>query len=157
MNLLLDIGNTRTHAALAGSRIRENDSFPTAAWVTGRMGDSLKKFIGRNQVSHAMVCSVVPAATRAARAWLKAARIKFTVFNHRNCGLGIDYPKPTTIGPDRLANALAAKAELGAPVVVVDFGTALTFDIVNEKGRTMGLGGFHAAYHYVRYFIDRNH
>jgi type III pantothenate kinase len=53
-------------------------------------------------------------------------------------GVGIDYPKPNSIGPDRLANAVAAKSNFGAPVVVVDFGTAVTFDVVNAKGNYAG-------------------
>jgi len=53
-------------------------------------------------------------------------------------GVGIDYPKPDSIGPDRLANAVAAKFHFGAPVVVVDFGTAVTFDVVNSRGNYAG-------------------
>ena len=53
-------------------------------------------------------------------------------------GVGIDYPKPNSIGADRLANAVAAKFHFGAPVVVVDFGTAVTFDVVNSKGNYVG-------------------
>ena len=53
-------------------------------------------------------------------------------------GVGIDYPKPDSIGPDRLANAVAARNRFGAPVVVVDFGTAVTFDVVNSKGDYAG-------------------
>ncbi|MGO8765384.1 MAG: type III pantothenate kinase, partial [Limisphaerales bacterium] len=49
-----------------------------------------------------------------------------------------DYPKPASIGADRLANAIAAKARFGAPVVVVDFGTAVTFDVVNAAGNYAG-------------------
>src|SRR5262249_34176027 len=50
----------------------------------------------------------------------------------------IQYPRPETIGPDRLANAVAARHHFGAPVVVVDFGTAVTFDVVNRGGRYIG-------------------
>ncbi len=53
-------------------------------------------------------------------------------------GVGIDYPQPATIGPDRLANAVAARHAYGAPVVVVDFGTAVTFDVVDKKGNYVG-------------------
>jgi type III pantothenate kinase len=53
-------------------------------------------------------------------------------------GLGVDYPRPETIGADRLANALAAKQHFGAPVLVVDFGTAVTFDVVNTRGDYVG-------------------
>jgi type III pantothenate kinase len=52
--------------------------------------------------------------------------------------LGIHYPRPATIGPDRLANAVAARARFGAPVVVIDFGTAVTFDVVDARGRYIG-------------------
>jgi type III pantothenate kinase len=54
------------------------------------------------------------------------------------CGVGIDYPKPDSIGPDRLANAVAARQRFGAPVVVVDFGTAVTFDVVDARGNYVG-------------------
>jgi len=138
MRLLLDIGNTRTHAALAGKRIRIDKQFPTADWSSDRMGAGLKRFIGRTTISQALICSVVPLATREARAWLRLAGIKPIIFNHKNCGLGINYPNPTTIGPDRLANGLAARAEFGSPVVVVDFGTAVTFDIINHRGNYTG-------------------
>jgi type III pantothenate kinase len=53
-------------------------------------------------------------------------------------GVGVDYPKPNTIGPDRLANAAAVKHHHGAPAVVVDFGTAVTFDVVNRAGNYIG-------------------
>jgi len=53
-------------------------------------------------------------------------------------GVGIDYPKPNSIGPDRLANAVAARQRFGAPVVVVDFGTAVTFDVVDARGNYVG-------------------
>ena len=53
-------------------------------------------------------------------------------------GIGIDYPKPDSIGPDRLANAVAARNRFGAPVVVVDFGTAVTFDVVDSRGNYAG-------------------
>ncbi|MBI3493628.1 MAG: type III pantothenate kinase, partial [Acidobacteria bacterium] len=53
-------------------------------------------------------------------------------------GVGINYPKPATIGPDRLANAVAVKHHFGAPSVVVDFGTATTLDAISAKGEYLG-------------------
>ena len=53
-------------------------------------------------------------------------------------GVGIHHPAPRTIGPDRLANAVAVRAHFGAPSVVVDFGTAVTFDVVDRKGNYVG-------------------
>ncbi len=56
----------------------------------------------------------------------------------RRGNLGIDYPEPGSIGPDRLANAIAAKHKYGAPAVVVDFGTAVTFDVIDRFGNYVG-------------------
>jgi type III pantothenate kinase len=52
--------------------------------------------------------------------------------------VGIQYPKPETIGTDRLANAVAVRHHFGAPSVVVDFGTAVTFDVVDARGNYVG-------------------
>jgi type III pantothenate kinase len=52
--------------------------------------------------------------------------------------VGVDFPKPETIGPDRLANAVAAHHHFGAPVVAIDFGTAVTFDVVDHEGNFVG-------------------
>ena len=52
--------------------------------------------------------------------------------------LDIDYPKPETIGADRLADAVGASRRYGAPALIADFGTALTFDIVTSKNTYIG-------------------
>ena len=79
------------------------------------------------------VTSVVKKFVRAA--WkIDALELNFKTIR----GVGVDYPKPNSIGPDRLANAVAAKFHFGTPVVVVDFGTAVTFDVVNTKGNYVG-------------------
>ena len=53
-------------------------------------------------------------------------------------GIPIAYPRPSEIGADRLVNSVAASVEYGAPVIVIDFGTATTFDIVNTEGAYIG-------------------
>src|SRR5207237_4462826 len=55
-----------------------------------------------------------------------------------NLGVAIDYPKPQSIGADRLANAAAVAQIYGVPAIVVDFGTAVTFDIVSERRAYVG-------------------
>lgn len=50
----------------------------------------------------------------------------------------IDYPKPASIGADRLANACGALRKHGAPVIVADFGTALTFDVISRDRTYIG-------------------
>ena len=53
-------------------------------------------------------------------------------------GVGIDYPAPQSIGADRLANAAAVAQLYGYPAIVVDFGTAVTFDVVSARGDYVG-------------------
>src|SRR5262249_36598668 len=53
-------------------------------------------------------------------------------------GLPIRYHDPSVVGPDRLANAVAARALYGTPAVVVDLGTATTFDVVGRGGDYVG-------------------
>ena len=160
MILLFDIGNTHTHVGLANNRrvLRQMD-VPTREWFGGNAAARVKKFAGAKKIDGAILCSVVPRATPfvrkfAARHGAPAsgpARPKL----HQHAGpeagvplleltpktlrgVGIDYPKPGSIGPDRLANAVAARERFGAPVVVVDFGTAVTFDVVNRAGNYAG-------------------
>ena len=59
-----------------------------------------------------------------------------------NLPIDIDYPKPAQIGADRLANAAAAFTLFGSPCVVLDFGTAVTFDIISKgKEKSLYQGG----------------
>ena len=53
-------------------------------------------------------------------------------------GVAIEYPNPQSIGADRLANATAVAEFYGCPAIVVDFGTAVTFDVVSERRSYIG-------------------
>lgn len=141
MLLLLDIGNTNTHVGLGNARrvIRRWD-LPTEDWFNGRAPRSLGSRLHRVTLNGVALCSVVPRAVPSARRVLRAlSGVQPLVLSPATVrGVGIDYPKPETIGPDRLANAIAARARFGAPVVVVDFGTAVTFDVVDRSGNYIG-------------------
>jgi type III pantothenate kinase len=160
MILLFDIGNTNTHVGLANARrvVRQTD-IPTAMWFGGKAQARLARFVGKTVMEGVAICSVVPRALPLVRKAVKSLGAPGTVpARTRNSqraeaalgapvleltpktvrGVGIDYPKPRTIGPDRLANAVAARQRFGAPVVVVDFGTAVTFDVVDARGNYVG-------------------
>lgn len=141
MILLFDIGNTNTHAGLANDRrVVKQTNLPTAGWFNGAAAKRVRKFVGRARLDGVALCSVVPRATpfvgkTIRRLWgLNLLELTPKTL----CGVGIDYPKPDTIGSDRLANAVAARHRFGAPVVVVDFGTAVTLDVVNRAGNYAG-------------------
>ncbi|HOX57918.1 MAG TPA: type III pantothenate kinase [Candidatus Paceibacterota bacterium] len=141
MILLFDIGNTNTHLGLANARrVVKQADMPTAAWFHNTALKGVVNLTGRTWIKGAVVCSVVPMATPLAHEMVKhmwhARCLELTPETLR--GVGIDYPRPRTIGPDRLANAVAARARFGAPVVVVDFGTAVTIDVVNRRGDYVG-------------------
>jgi type III pantothenate kinase len=141
MILLFDIGNTHTHIGLAdGRRVVKQADIPTLAWFGGGAATLVKKFAGKNKITGAILCSVVPRATPLVKKFArKTWKLETLELNPKTIRcVGIDYPKPDSIGPDRLANAVAARARFGAPVVVVDFGTAVTFDVVDAKGNYVG-------------------
>jgi len=86
------------------------------------------------------LCSVVPRVTpRVKRAVRRLWRLETLELTPATIAVvGINYPRPNSIGPDRLANAVAVCQHYGAPAVVVDFGTAVTFDVVDGQGDYVG-------------------
>jgi len=141
--LLFDIGNTNTHLGLAtAAQVRRQSNIPTASWFDGTANVLLERFAAGKPVSGAVMCSVVPTATpRARRIVHRRWNLQVLELTPRTVSklkLGINYPKPQTIGPDRLANAVAIRHHYGAPAVVVDFGTAVTFDVVDGHGDYVG-------------------
>lgn len=141
MILLFDIGNTHTHLGLANDRrVLRQVNLPTAAWFNGTADRLVWKFAGRAALEAAALCSVVPRATPCVQRTVRRLwRLDtFALTSATICGVGIRYPKPETIGPDRLANAVAVRHHYGAPAVVVDFGTAVTFDVVDARADYVG-------------------
>jgi type III pantothenate kinase len=139
MLLLLDIGNTHTHLGLARRKVVRQTEIPTKHWFDRKGRALIECFCEERKITGAALCSVVPKATKLAEAILRGLGVPGVKLTEKTLrGVGIDYPNPSTIGPDRLANAIAAKHFFGAPSVVVDFGTAVTFDVVNKSGNYAG-------------------
>jgi type III pantothenate kinase len=132
--LLIDISNSFTKLAFATpSRIAP----PTRTATSKLTSAYLRRFIKRRRIDRLIVCSVVPKKNRTVRS--AAGKTKVLWLSSRlRLGVGIDYPSPKTIGADRLANAAAVAALYGCPAIVVDFGTAVTFDIVSERKNYIG-------------------
>lgn len=141
MILLFDIGNTNTHVGLANDkRIVRHADIPTALFLADKAANPLQRFAGKTAVSGAAICSVVPRATPKVQTTIRSLwKLQALELSPKTLrGVGIDYPKPNSIGPDRLANAVAARHHFGAPAVVVDFGTAVTFDVVDARENYVG-------------------
>jgi type III pantothenate kinase len=140
MLLLLDIGNTHTHVGLASNaRVLRQRNIPTRGWFDASMEARITAFARLDRVQGVGFCSVVPRATERCLAWLWSKKFPFIELTSETLRcVGIDYPNPRTIGPDRLANAAAVCVIYGGPSVVVDFGTAVTFDVVDKRRNYIG-------------------
>jgi type III pantothenate kinase len=131
---LIDVSNSFTKVAFSSrKKIERADRFETAR-LTSKV---LARYLRRREVGAVVVSSVVPSKNRVIR---KAVYGHKTVWVSARISLGItiDYPKPLTIGADRLANAAAVAFLYRTPAIVVDFGTAVTFDIVSENKSYLG-------------------
>jgi type III pantothenate kinase len=139
--ILFDIGNTNTHLGLADAkRVLRQGNIPTADWLAGNPTKELKRFAGAADLKGAALCSVVPKVTpkileAVTHLWSLPV---FQLTSATLSGVGLNYPKPSTIGPDRLANAVAIRHRFGAPAVAVGFGTAVAFDVVDRHGDYAG-------------------
>jgi type III pantothenate kinase len=93
-----------------------------------------------NKIDGLVIGSVVPALTQT---FAQATETLFgisplEVSANLDLGLEIGYQEPGQMGADRLANAVAAKEKFAGPVIVVDFGTATTFDVISREGKYLG-------------------
>ncbi|MGF1656564.1 MAG: type III pantothenate kinase [Verrucomicrobiales bacterium] len=130
---LVDISNSYTKMALAvdgklGAKKRI---------ATGKLTASeLQRVTKTWRFDFAVVSCVAPDALSATTdLWGDLVH----VLTHRSrLSVDIDFPQPGKIGADRLANAVGVRARYGIPAVVVDFGTAVTFDVVNAEGCYVG-------------------
>ena len=131
--LLIDVGNGRTKLALA-TRDEVHEQRDTS--TPGLSSESLRDVLQDWKFNRVVVSSVVPNATETLRGHFGD---ELLVLKHDiDLGIGIRYPKPETIGADRLANAVALSKLHGAPGIVIDFGTAVTFDIVDADACYVG-------------------
>ena len=133
--LLIDISNSYAKIAFAS---KQRVSAPVRI-ATGEFSSSVVAgFLRRRRVRQVVVASVVPAKnlaiSKATRNNVKVLWLDWKL----KLGVTIDYPKPQSIGADRLANAAAVAELYGWPAIVVDFGTAATFDVVSARRSYVG-------------------
>jgi type III pantothenate kinase len=147
MLLAVDVGNTQTVLGLYdGDRLTEHWRVATEA---ERTGDELGALVGRllelrdvgfEDVAGVCLSSTVPPLIRAyeefARDYVQAPLL--VLGPGTKTGIPIVYDDPREVGPDRIANAVAARERYGAPCIVVDFGTSTNFDIVSAAGEYVG-------------------
>jgi type III pantothenate kinase len=145
--LAIDVGNTETVVGLfagenlAGSWRMASERQRTAdEWWILLASLTREAAIPAEAIAGVSIGSVVPAITAALHAAVEARLTApcLVVTGETDCGIRVAVENPREVGADRIANAVAAYRLYGAPAVVVDFGTATTFDVVSAKGEYLG-------------------
>ncbi len=142
--LTIDVGNTHTvlglfddgrlvrHWRIASDRQKTADEYEALLWT----------LLGRApvQVDHVALASVVPPleGTLAETCENVFGVSPLVLTSEMDLGIEIRVPVPGEVGIDRVANATAARALVGAPALVVDFGTATTYDVLSGDGAYVG-------------------
>jgi type III pantothenate kinase len=132
--LLVDISNSYTKFAFASVA---SISTPMRIETSKLSSSVVAGFLRKRKVRKVIVSSVVPKKNPAISK--VAGKVELLWLDSTlELGVGIDYPRPKSVGADRLANAAAVTALYGFPAIVVDFGTAVTFDIVSDRRTYIG-------------------
>src|SRR5436190_7601908 len=145
MLLAIDIGNTNLKTALfragalLGTRRAATDARATADEL-GLLLDGLLRLdgIAVSDLDAIALVSVVPSSTAAVESIAERRALPLLVAGAGTVPIPIRVDRPDEVGADRLVNALAAGRVYGTPAVVVDFGTATTFDCVAGDGAYVG-------------------
>jgi type III pantothenate kinase len=145
--LAIDVGNTNivlgaydgTHLVSSWRINTDADRMPDEYAV---LIDGLLRYVNRSlkDVSAVVLCSVVPALTTAFEEMTRqfCYREPIVVGPGTRTGVKILYENPREVGADRIANAVAAFHLYGGPAIVIDFGTATTFDALSGDGEYLG-------------------
>lgn len=147
MLLVIDVGNTNTVLGVyAGRELRSQWRLSTSRTQTAdEYGILIRNLLALagiqpGAIQHVMVASVVPPLNGV----LEETALKYFHLHPvflgpgTRTGMPVHYDNPQEIGADRIANSVAALEKYGGPCVIVDFGTAITFDVVSAKGEYLG-------------------
>jgi type III pantothenate kinase len=145
--LVVDVGNTQTHLGAFRDGVLLHDwRFATVRDSTAdELGARLRSLLALREMSFGDLDASILSST------VPQLRPEWTAMAERylghempvvgpglKTGMPIRMDNPREVGADRLVNAVAAYERLGGPCVIVDFGTAITYDVVGEAGEYVG-------------------
>ena len=146
MLLAIDVGNTQTVFGLhdgakwVATWRHQTDVETTEDELAGWLFQMLAVAEIKTKPTRVACASVVPGMNQIllmlGRKYFEAEVLFLT--GNSDHGVKVDYTPPNAVGADRIANAIAALAEYSAPIIVVDFGTATTFDVIDRAGTYVG-------------------
>jgi type III pantothenate kinase len=140
--LAVDAGNTQTvYGLYEGEHLVVQRRVATEPTRTGdELGALINDLLDLESVDGVCLSSTVPQLVREyehfAEKWAKAPLL--IVGPGARTGIAIRYDDPREVGPDRIANSVAARDRYGSPCIVVDFGTSTNFDVVSAEGEYVG-------------------
>src|SRR6059036_1551778 len=146
MLLAIDLGNTNTvFGVYEGSRLVMHWRLSTQKERTvDEYGILLRNLfalenIDARKIHGVIIASVVPPLDPVLNEMVSSYfSVKAVFVTHENAGIPVLYHDPRDVGADRIVNAVAAIHKYGKPSIVVDFGTATTFDAITAKGEYLG-------------------
>lgn len=147
MLLAIDVGNTQTVLGLfqkdrlhAHWRMSTDASRSADEWTAALASFLSIKEVDRAGVQDAVICSVVPPLTGTIVEVIRAffGKQPLEVGPGTKTGIRILYDNPLEVGSDRIANSVAALDRTGGPAIVIDFGTATTFDALSDRSEYLG-------------------
>ena len=139
--LTIDVGNTQTVLGLfEGAELAEHRRLATEPERTGdELAVLLRSMLDLNGLEGISFASSVPQLLRSYEQVAEQLGAPLLLLGPgTKTGMPIRYDDPREVGPDRIANAVAARERHGTPAVVVDFGTSTNFDIVSAGGEYVG-------------------
>ena len=139
--LAIDVGNTQTVFGLyEGAELREHWRVSTEVERTGdELGLLLRGLVDLAALDGLALACTVPPLVWAYEELAERAGVTLLVLGPgTRTGIPVRYDDPREVGPDRIANAVAAVDRHGAPCIVVDFGTSTNFDVVSPEGEYVG-------------------
>ena len=143
MILGIDIGNTSiSFGIIKGKRVLKHRSVITvdAKLVRSKVATVVRSMKRTHNIEDVVICSVVPKDLKVVEGAVKSVFKKKAKVIGRDLKVPIknNYRKPKQVGEDRLVGAYAAKMLYGTPTIIIDLGTAITFDVVTKKGEYDG-------------------
>jgi type III pantothenate kinase len=139
--LAVDVGNTQTAVGLyEDGDLGRHWRLATEPQRTGdELGILFRGLVELDSIQGLCLASTVPALVRAYEELAGAAAVPLLVLGPGvRTGMPVRYDNPHEVGPDRIANAVAARERYGAPCIVVDFGTSTNFDVISAEGEYVG-------------------
>lgn len=136
MLLALDIGNTTiTVGRISNRDVADTWRLPIAV---ADLEQAVGELVPLDRVTAAVVASVVPAVSLDATRLFARIDVPVLIADWQTIPLPTRVARPSEVGADRLVNSFAALRLYGAPAIVVDLGTATTFDVVDATGHFVG-------------------